>query len=177
MLPLPDGSLGLDAIDGRPRPRERFGAMRCRDRHDHRGLADGDAADPVLRRATAEVVGGDALAHDHLNSLQGHLDVGLVLQAGNLPGHALEDDDRARGRVGDRPRDPLDGEGLLPDVHVERSVPRAALGPPGTPAAYWRDQRQLIASGEDRLRGCIVSVHRHLNSQAGQELTERLDLG
>ncbi len=115
-LPLPDRRLGLDPVDRLARAGERFLAVPGGDGDDDRRLAQRHPADPVLGGGGEQAVALDAVGEDRRDPLLGHLPVGLVVEARDLPGHALEGDDRRPRRDPRRPgaaRAPRRGERLV----------------------------------------------------------------
>ena len=169
MLALPDRRLRLDPVDRLARPRERFTAMRRRDRHDHARLAQRHAAHTVLRRRRAQLVRADAVAQDRRDALLCHLRVRLVLQALHLARDPLEDHHRARAVIADRSCHAIQGQRLAAHPHVHRRLRCAA--------AHRRDQRQLVLRREHRLCGGVVAIDGHPHRHPLEHLPQRLALG
>ena len=109
--------------------------MRGGDGDDHARLAERDRPDPVLGGGGLEAVSLEALGEDRRDPLARHLRVGLVLEAVDVAGDALEGDDRAGAGADDQRRDRVERERLRGDRGVDV----------GGAAADRRDQRELVA--------------------------------
>jgi hypothetical protein len=126
--------------------------VRGGDRDHHGGLADADVADAMVDRDLVQVVPRLQHRRDARHHRLGHLGVGLVLEAldfaaaGTAPHRARERRDRAGALVGD-----------LGDHLVERE---GALGHEEGAARDGRDQRDLVAVPQGRVRLRVVPVER-----------------
>ena len=112
-------------------------AVRGADGDHDRRLRERHGADAVLDGGGAQPVAGHRGLRDRPHGVEGHRLVGLVLEAVDLAGHALEGHDRAGPRVA-HPR----GHRVERERGVaQRDVDRGSAGP----AADRRQQRELVA--------------------------------
>src|SRR5690348_1578502 len=117
-LALPDRGLSLDPVDRLAGGGEGGAAVGSGDCDDDAGLPAGDGAGAMLGCGALDLVAVEDVSEDRRDLLFGHRLVGLVVEAVDVAGRALEGDDRAGVVGGDELVEAFGGEQLGGDADV-----------------------------------------------------------